>query len=97
MQQKVLLTLQKNYGFKHITSSPGYPESNGKAEKGVQIAKRLLKTPKDSGENIYMTLLQYRSATLECGSSPAELLMGQKLCTRVPSAHIKKTNSQDVS
>lgn len=32
-----------DYEFKCITSSPLYPQANGKAEKGVQIVKRLLK------------------------------------------------------
>lgn len=33
----------ETYGFEHVTSSPLYPQSNGLAEKGVQIVKRLLK------------------------------------------------------
>ncbi|XP_060558164.1 uncharacterized protein K02A2.6-like [Ruditapes philippinarum] len=30
----------KEWGFEHRTSSPGYPQSNGLAEKGVDIAKK---------------------------------------------------------
>lgn len=33
----------KQYGLKHITSSPKYPQSNAKAEKTVQTVKRLMK------------------------------------------------------
>ena len=30
------------FGFKHVTSSPRYPQSNELVEKGVKIVKRLL-------------------------------------------------------
>lgn len=74
----------KQYGFKHVTSSPLYPQSNGQAEKGVLIVKRLLKKAKDGKHDPYLGLLSYRAAPLECGVSPAELLMGCKLHTTLP-------------
>lgn len=93
----------ETYGFEHVTSSPLYPQSNGLAEKGVQIVKRLLKKAAETGEDPYLALLNYRASPLECGRSPGEILMNRKLRTRLPSAeHLlqkrhgeyAKTNSQ---
>jgi hypothetical protein len=33
----------REFEFEHITSSPGYPKSNGKSENAVRTAKRLVK------------------------------------------------------
>lgn len=65
----------KHCGFKHVTSSPLYPQANGQVEKGVQIVKRLLKKAKDGKTDPHLALLSYRAAPLACGASPAELLM----------------------
>ena len=54
----------KLWGFQHVTSSPTYPQSNGKAEKGVQIVKRLIEKAKDSGRDAPLALLMYRVAPL---------------------------------
>ncbi len=72
------------YGFDHSTSSPTYAQSNGMAETGVKIVKRLLKKAAENNEDPYLALLNYRSSPLECGKSPAELLMGRSLRTRLP-------------
>ena len=69
------------YNFKHITSSPHYPQSNGLAERMVKTAKSLLAKSADP----YVALLGYRATPLPwCGLSPAELLMGRRLQTDIP-------------
>lgn len=72
------------YDFKHVTSSPRFPQSNGLAEKGVQIVKRIMKKTGEAREDFWLGLLCYRSTPLEEGRSPGELLQGRKLRTRLP-------------
>lgn len=45
------------YDFKHITSSPYFPKSNGCVEAAVKCAKSLIK----KNDDIYLALLAYRS------------------------------------
>ena len=72
----------KDWGIKHVTSSPKFPSSNGEVERGVKTVKSLLKKGGDQAK----ALLSYRSTPLACGYSPAELLMGRKLRTTLPTA-----------
>ena len=67
-------------GFLYTTSSPRFPQSNGEAERAVKTLKCLLA----KSDNPYDTLLAYRSTPLSNGYSPAELLMGRKLRTPIP-------------
>lgn len=50
-------TFAESYGFRHTTSSPRYPQSNGQAERTVKTVKKLLKSSNDR----YMALLSYRA------------------------------------
>ena len=73
-------TFAAKYVFRHVTSSPKFPHSNGEAERAVQTVKGLL----TKAEDPYLALLAYRSTPLQNGFSPAELLMGRRLRTTVP-------------
>ena len=67
------------------TSSPHYPKSNGLVERNVQTMKRLLKKADESKQDAFLALLEFRNSPISgMEVSPAELLMGRKLRTRLP-------------
>ena len=75
----------KEWGFKHTTSSPEYPQSNGAAERAVQTAKRILNKASADGKDPFGGLLKYRNTPFEdIGLSPAQLLMSRRTCTMLP-------------
>uniref|UniRef100_H3A6G4 Integrase catalytic domain-containing protein n=1 Tax=Latimeria chalumnae TaxID=7897 RepID=H3A6G4_LATCH len=86
---KDFVKFKEELGFKHITSSPKYPQSNGLAECGVKTVKHLLKKAMYSGEDPQIALLNYRATALEGGKSPAELLFGRQLSTKLLQLELK--------
>lgn len=70
----------KSYDFKHIISSPKFPQSNGCSERAVQLVKNLIK----KCEDFNLGLLAYRNTPLPCGNTPSELLMGRILRELLP-------------
>ncbi|UYV83251.1 hypothetical protein LAZ67_23000294 [Cordylochernes scorpioides] len=70
----------QDYGFTHFTSSPRYPQSNGFIESFVKIVKERIGKSKDP----YLALLVYRATPLANGFSPAELSMGRRIRTTIP-------------
>ncbi|XP_037567987.1 uncharacterized protein K02A2.6-like [Dermacentor silvarum] len=72
------------YDFDHITSSPRYPQSNGLAEKGVPVVKRILKETTETNQDFWLGLLAYRTTPLDGATSPAEILQSRKLRTTLP-------------
>ena len=67
-----------DWDFKHNTSSPRYPQSNGLAEKYVQITKRLIEKARKDGRDPFLSLLEYRNTPIDKEASPAQLLMSRR-------------------
>ena len=74
----------RKWGFEHITSSPGYAQSNGKAENAVKTAKRLLKKAKADNKDPYLAILDFRNSPSHDGASPVQKLMSRRTKTRLP-------------
>ncbi|KAL4084397.1 hypothetical protein QTP88_028220 [Uroleucon formosanum] len=67
------------------TCSPGYPRSNGLAEKAVHISKQLLKKCHSEKVDLETALLEYRCTPIvELNASPSELLMSRLLKIKLP-------------
>ena len=73
--------------FTHVTTSPHYPQSNGLAEKTVQISKSLMEKAKADQRDAYLSLLEYRNTPVDNFRSPAQLLMSRRLRSILPSTH----------
>ncbi|CAK1583539.1 unnamed protein product [Parnassius mnemosyne] len=73
------------WNFKHITSSPRYPQSNGQIERMVQTVKNIILKSKEDGVDYRLALLEYLNTPLENNiSSPAELLQSRKFRSMLP-------------
>ena len=73
------------YQFKHNTSSPLYPQSNGKAEKAVQTVKGILKKALSDKKDFQPALLDFRNTPTNVDlGSPTHRLMGRHTKTLLP-------------
>ena len=69
----------------HVTSSPGCPRSNGRAENAVKTVKRLFTKCREDGTSEFQALLDWRNTPTEgVGTSPAQRLMGRRCKTLLP-------------
>ncbi|KAK7090822.1 hypothetical protein V1264_010573 [Littorina saxatilis] len=89
----------RSFGFEHVTSSPGYPQSNGKAENAVKAAKNLMRKTSETKTDPYLALLELRNIPSEkMKTSPSQRLFGRRTRTAVPSAKslLKPETCRDV-
>ncbi|XP_067949645.1 uncharacterized protein [Watersipora subatra] len=85
----------KEWCFTHTTSSLHYPQSNGKVESAVKIAKRILRRCADPE----LALLEFRNTTTEnMTTSPIERLLGRSTRSTLPSdAKVKLSRAEQLS
>ena len=82
-----LASFAKKWKFEHVTSSPHYAQSNGKAENAVKTVKRLFTKCKEDGTSEFLALLDWHNTSSEgSGGSPAQRLMGCRCKTLLPMA-----------
>ena len=79
-------------GIRQCLLSPYHPASNGEAERAVRTFKDTMKFRKNeersTGEKLARFLLGYRTTPhTATGCTPAEILMGRRLRTRVDIIH----------
>ena len=82
----------KSNGIRHCLSSPYHPAFNGEVERAVRTFKESMKTMKDEpgtiADKLARFLLSYRTTPhTPTGCTPAELLMGRRIRTRLDILH----------
>ena len=82
--------------FEHRTSSPRYPQSNGKAENAVQTCEGLLRKAKEDKKDPLLAILDWRNTPSEgFETSPVQRLMGRRTRTLLPTAKTLLNPSTD--
>ena len=82
-QSKEFAKFLSGLGIKHTTSSPGYPRSNGFIEWYIQMVKNMLSKSSNTW-SFQEVLADLRTTRIGTGlPSPAEILHGRNLTTRV--------------
>ena len=75
----------QSYNVNHITSSLHYPQSNGLAEKYVQIVKSLFYKVKEEDKDFYKCLMIYSNTPLTgIMKSPMQILQGRNARSDLP-------------
>lgn len=75
----------KEWDFRHVTSSPRYPQSNGFIERQVQTVKSTIYKAKKTNTDVNLALLCLRSTPIDSQlPSPSELLHGRKTRSNLP-------------
>ena len=71
--------------LEHRTSSPYYPQSNGKAESAVKVVKHLMTKALTDGRDPWLSLLELRNTpTVRMSASPARRLLSKRTRAILP-------------
>ena len=88
----------QQYGFKHVTSSPHFPSSNGFIESQVKTAKKTLKKAQATNTDPHIALMCLRSTPIDSKlQSPAELLFGRTIQDNLPRKIQRSHDSENVT
>ena len=80
----------QRYNFIHTTSSPHFPQSNGKAERHVGTVKKTLQKALESKMDPHLAMLALRTTPLGPNQpTPAELLFGRRVQGTLPMLRTK--------
>ena len=88
-----------SWGFKLTHSSPGFPSSNGMAERAIKTVKHALKKAMQTGTDPHLVLLSLRNTPVTgLNMSPAQMLMGRILRSTLPrsSAVLKQSTPHHI-
>ena len=88
----------RQWEFKHVTSSPHFPQSNGLIERTIQTVKNTLKKCRDGKADPELALLCVRTTPISNNlPSPAELLYCRRLKANLPvDLHNRNRNRDQV-
>ena len=82
---EVFTNLMKEYNVNHITSSPHYLQSNGFAEKYIQLVKNLFYKAKEEGKDLFKCLMVYCNTPLSKNMcSPMQILTSRSARSNLP-------------
>ncbi|GFY75420.1 integrase catalytic domain-containing protein [Trichonephila inaurata madagascariensis] len=81
----LMMNFFREWRIKHHVTPPHFPRENGQIERAVQTVKNSLTKAAEEGKDLYVVLFDYRIQPAKDTPSPAELLMGRKLRTFLPS------------
>ncbi|XP_014681202.1 PREDICTED: uncharacterized protein K02A2.6-like [Priapulus caudatus] len=85
---KEFRNFMQKYEIEHVTSSPGYPQSNGKAENAVKTAKWLMTKALHDESDPYVAVLDWRNTpTKNMDCSPVQRLFGRRTKTLLPTTN----------
>ena len=77
----------RDWEFSHVTSSPGYAQSNGMVESAVKTVKRLIKKANEANTDPWLAILDHRNTPTEgMNSSPAQRLLSRRTRTLLPTS-----------
>ena len=82
---EIFTNLMVECNVNHITNSPHYPQSNGLAEKYVQIVKNMFHKAKEEGKDLYQCLMVYHNTPLSSTlQSPMQILTSRAARSSLP-------------